>query len=182
MVIYNSNTYDTDSIVTYSPANLTDAPFVSYVTGNTMFTGTRLSGTNKPRSMAFPWEGPISYYALTTAPTFKDPFGIFNGVGPAQPWWVDPLGNANPVTSLGSSSSDFVFQFGAKGAYGAPAQFSGMVPQVFATWTDSLTPGKYYVRVYVNGYVQTTVDGTQLVDIQFRSTPERFFNQRVSSH
>jgi len=178
VVIYNSNTYDTDSIVTYSPANLTDAPFVSYVTGNTMFAGSRLAGTNKPRSVAFPWEGPISYYALTTAPAFKDPFGIFNGVGPAQPWWVDPVGNANPLTSLGSSSSDFAFQFGATGAYGAPAQFSGMVPQVFATWTDSLTPGKYYVRVYVNGYVQTTPDGTQPIDYAF-DVPQNGFSTNV---
>jgi len=178
VVIYNSNTYDTDSIVTYSPANLTHAPFTSYLTGNAKFAGNRLAAPNHPRSAAFPWEGPLGYYALTVGPNFKDPFGIFNGVGPAQPWWVDPLGNANPVTSLGSTSSDFVFQFGAKGAYGVPAKFSGMVPQVFATWTDSLTPGMYYVRAFVNGYVQTSVDGTQLIDYAFQ-VPANSFSTNV---
>jgi hypothetical protein len=178
IVIYNSNSYDTDSIVTYSPANLTHAPFTSYVRGNTMFAGSRLSAPNTPRTVAFPWEGPNSYYTLTPAPTFKDPFGLFNGVGPAQPWWVDPTGNTNPSTSLGSSSSDFTFQFGSEGSYGAPAQFSGMVPQVFATWTDSLTPGRYYVRVYVNGYIQTTADGTSFVDYSF-DLPENEFSTNV---
>ena len=143
-----------------------------------MFTASRLSAPNNPRTVAFPWEGPISYYTLTPGPTFKDPFGLFNGVGPAQPWWVDPIGNANPVTSLGSSSSDFAFQFGSEGTYGAPAQLSGMVPQVFATWTDSLTPGRYYVRVYVNGYVQTTPDGTSFVDYAFE-VPQNEFSTNV---
>ena len=168
IVIYNSNTYDAASIVTYSPSNLTHAPFTSYVVGNTEFSGDRLSASNTPRSVAFPWEGPIGYNALTVTPTFKDPFGLFNGVGPAQPWWVDPLGNKNSVTSLGSSSSDFDFQFGVEGVFGAPAKFSGMVPQIFATWTDSLQPGQYYVRAFVNGYVQTTIDGTHLVDYSFQ--------------
>jgi hypothetical protein len=42
-----------------------------------------------------------------------------------------------------------------------------MVPQVFATWTDSLSPGTYYIRVFLNGYVQTTIDGTTFVDYPF---------------
>lgn len=176
VVVYNSNTYDTDSIVTYSPQNLTHAPFASYVVGNTRFIGDRLAPPNAPRQVAFPWEGPIGYYALTVSPTFKDPFGIFNGVGPAQPWWVDQLGNVNPATSLGSTSSDFAFQFGAKGAFGVPAKISGMVPQVFATWTDSLEPGKYYVRAFVNGYVQTSVDGTLFKDYDFQVTGNGFSN------
>jgi hypothetical protein len=53
-----------------------------------------------------------------------------------------------------------------------------MVPQVFATWTDSLTPGKYYVRVYVNGYVQTTPDGTQPIDYAF-DVPQNGFSTNV---
>lgn len=167
VVIYNSDTYDVPSIVTYSPWNLTDAPFVSYVNGNTKFAGNRLAFPNTPKFVAFPWEGPVGYNGLTLAPTFKDPYGVFNGVGPAEAWWVDPLGNLNPVTSLGSTSTDFSFQFGVKGAFGVPTQFSGMVPQIFATWTDSLTPGKYYVRAFVNGYVQTGFDGSRFVDYTF---------------
>ncbi len=167
VVIYDSNTYASDSIIAYSPSNLTDAPYTSYVIGNALFSGSGLAGSNKPKDVAFPWEGPVGYYPLTTAPTFKDPFGLYNGVGPAQSWWVDPLGSPNPSSFLGSSSSEFVFQFGAKGAYGAPAKFSGMVPQIFATWTDSLSPGKYYVRAFLNGYIQSSIDGTQFIDYSF---------------
>ena len=168
VVIYDSNTYDPDSIVTYSPMNLTHAPYSSYVIGNTKFTGNRLSAPNIPKLVAFAWDGPLGYYTFTSAPTFKDPFGLFNGVGPAQSWWADPLSSLNPATLLGSSSSEFIFQFGSKTVYGAPSKFSGMVPQIFATWTDSLTAGTYYVRVFINGYVQTSNDGTKFVDYSFQ--------------
>jgi hypothetical protein len=168
VVIYDSNTYDTDSIVTYSPINLTDAPYSSYVIGNTLFTGNRLKAPNTPKLVAFPWEGPLGYYAYTPAASFKDQFGVFNGVGPAQSWWVDPLASLDPNTLLGSTRDEFVFQFGSKTVFGAPAEFSGMVPQVFATWTDSLSPGVYYVRVFMNGYVQTSYDGAQSIDYSFQ--------------
>jgi hypothetical protein len=168
VVIYDSNTYDTPSIVTYSPSNLTHAPFVSYVSGNTLFAGGGLLPPNTPKLVAFPWEGPLGYYSFTPSPTFKDPFGLFNGVGPAQIWWVDPSKSLDPNTFLGSTESEFVFQFGKDAVYGTPTKFSGMVPQVFATWTDSLSPGKYYVRVFLNGYVQTSVDGTTLIDYSFQ--------------
>ena len=42
VVIYDSNIYDANSIVTYSPTNLTDAPYSSYVIGNTLFAGNKL--------------------------------------------------------------------------------------------------------------------------------------------
>lgn len=168
VVVYDSNTYDFDSVVTYSPTNLTDAPYSSYVVGNTLFTSDRLTTPNAPKLVSFPWEGPIGYYGYTPAPTFKDQFGVFNGVGPAQYWWVDPLPSQDPVTLLGSTGDGFVFQFGSKPAYGVPTKLSGMVPEVFATWTDSLTPGTYYVRVFVNGYVQSSNDGTKFVDYTFR--------------
>lgn len=168
IVIYNSNTYDTDSIVTYSPTNLTAAPYSSYVIGNTLFAGSNLKSPNTPKLVAFPWEGPIGYYTYTPPPNFKDQFGLFNGVGPAQSWWVDPLGSLDPHTSLGSTRDEFVFQFGSENVYGAPSKFSGMVPEVFATWTDSLSPGVYYVRAFVNGYVQGSSDGTQFIDYPFQ--------------
>jgi len=168
VVIYDSNAYDSDSVVAYSPMNLTHAPYSSYVVGNTFFSGDGLLPPSVPRQVAFPWDGPLGYYTFTSPPTFKDPFGLFNGVGPAQTWWVDPHASLSPVTSLGSSSTEFIFQFGSKAVYGTPTKFSGMVPQVFATWTDSLSPGVYYVRVFVNGYVQTSSDGTQFIDYAFQ--------------
>ena len=170
IVIYNSKSYDSVSIETSSPINLTQSPYTSYVTGNTFFSATGFSGLEptvaSPKKVAFPWEGPTSYYSYTT-PSMKDPYGLFNGVGPAQVWWVDPRSSLDPNTGLGSASSEFVFQFGSEDVYGVPTKFSGMVPQVFATWTDSLKPGRYYVRAYLNGYVQTGYDGTLLIDYPF---------------
>ena len=170
IVIYNSKSYDSISIETSSPINLTQSPYTSYVTGNTFFSATGFSGLNPsvatPKKVAFPWEGPDSYYSYTN-PGTKDPYGLFNGVGPAQVWWVDPRSSLDPNTGLGSSSSEFIFQFGSENVYGVPTKFSGMVPQVFATWTDSLRPGRYYIRAYVNGYVQTGYDGTLLIDYPF---------------
>ena len=170
IIIYNSKSYDVPSIETESPINLTDAPYTSYVNGNTYFNSNGFSGLNpsfgSPKEVAFPWEGPVSYYTYTN-PNIRDPFGLFNGVGPAQTWWVDPRGNLDPNTGLGSSNSEFTFQFGSEGSYGIPTKFSGMVPQIFATWTDSLSPGTYYIRVFLNGYVQTTLDGTTFLDYPF---------------
>ena len=170
IIIYNSKSYDVPSIETESPINLTDAPYTSYVNGNTYFSSTGfsglVSGVNGPKKVAFPWEGPVSYYSYTS-PSVKDPFGLFNGVGPAQVWWVDPRSSLDPNTGLGSSEFQFNFQFGSEGLYGVPTKFSGMVPQVFATWTDSLSPGTYYIRAFLNGYVQTTSDGTLFLDYSF---------------
>ena len=174
IAIYDSNAYDAASIVTISPTNLTDSPYSSYVVGNTVFTGNQLKASNGPkRLVSFPWEGPIGYYAYTPGPgpNFKDQFGLFNGVGPAQSWWANPLGSLDPITHLGSTGDEFLFQFGSEPYYGAPAKFSGMVPQVFATWTDSLSQGVYYVRAFVNGYVQTSNDGTQFIDYPFQISP-----------
>ncbi len=175
VVVYDSDTYDPDSVVTYSPTNLTDAPYSSYVVGNTTFTrdsGRLTNALNALKLVSFPWENwNTGYYPYTNASfNFKDQYGIFNGVGPAQYWWVDPQPPPlNPVTGLGSTGDGFLFQFGSKSAYGVPTKMSGMVPEVFATWTDSLTPGrKYYVRVFVNGYVQSSNDGTRLIDYTFQ--------------
>ncbi|HYB84371.1 MAG TPA: carboxypeptidase-like regulatory domain-containing protein [archaeon] len=169
VIIYNSKSYDVPSIETESPINLTDSPYTSYVNGNTFFSSTGFSGLipgDTPKKVAFPWDGPLSYYTYTN-PNIKDPFGLFNGVGPAQVWWVDPRGNTDPNTGLGSSNSEFTFQFGSEGNYGVPTKLSGMVPQIFATWTSSLSPGTYYIRIFLNGYVQTTLDGTTFVDYPF---------------
>lgn len=177
VVIYDSNDYSEDHVVSFSPINLTHSPYASYVRGNTVFDLFGLNppsfvvggllAPNMPKLVAFPWEGPIGYYGNTVWPSFKDPFGLYNGVGPAQSWWVSPAGTLDPVSGLGSTPTAFRFQFGAKGYYGAPKEFSGMVPQVFATWIDGLEPGRYFVRAFIHGYTQTTPDGTTFLDYYF---------------
>ena len=161
IAIYNSDNYSELNVECSSPLNLTHAPYTSYVVGNVIFDSATglLASPNKPKLVAFPWEGPISYYSYTSSYPFNDPFGVFNGVGPAQVWWVDPKGNLDPVTNLGSGSDFFKFQFGQKGFYGVPAKLSGMIPQVFATWIDGLKPGTYFIRAFINGYIQSDASG-----------------------
>jgi len=171
IVIYESDDYKTSSMASYSPLNLTHAPFTSYVKGDTIFEGCKLKGPNEPKLVGFPWEGPMGYYPYASP---KDVNGIFNGVGPAQTWWTTSDNNLDPVTGLGSTGKSFLFQFGAQGYYGAPTKLSGMVPQTFATWIDGLKPRTYFVRAYVHGYVQTTSDGSQFKDYTFKiSSVER---------
>lgn len=167
IVIYDSDNYIEANVASYSPINLTHAPYTSYVTGNVIFDSNKLVPPNTPKMVAFPWEGPVSYYPYTAAPPFRDPFGVHNGVGPAQVWWVSPTGTLDPVTGLGSGSSSFRFQFGAQRYYGAPRLLSGMVPQALATWIDGLGPGTYFVRAYVNSYIQTDVSGSNFQDYYF---------------
>ena len=165
IIIYDSDDYTESSVVSFSPINLTHAPFTSYVVGNTVFEGGQLKAPNSPKIVAFPWEGPVSYCPYATP---RDPYGAFNGVGPRQAWWVSPQGTVDPVSGLSSTGTSFVFQFGAQEFYGAPAKLSGMAPQIFATWIDGLQPQVYYVRAYVHGYVQTTSDGLRFKDYSFR--------------
>ena len=176
VVIYDSDNYIEDNVVSYSPLNLTHPPYTSYVSGDTIFDSGGLAAPNSPKLVAFPWEGPTSYYPYSAAPPFKDPFGVYNGVGPAQVWWVSPTGIFDPLTGLGSGRSSFRFQFGAQQHYGAPRLLSGMVPQVFATWTDGLGPGTYFVRAYVTGYIQTDVSGSKFQDYYFTITEGQTIN------
>jgi len=180
IVIYDSDDYKENSIASYSPVNLTHAPFTSYVNNDTVFDifGANppsyfrwgLRKWNVPRRVAFPWEGPLSYYPYTENPDGKDVYAIFNGVGPAQTWWVSPNSTIEPVTRLGSTGRSFLFQFGAQGFYGAPARLSGMIPQILATWFDGLQSRTYFLRAYVHGYVQTTSDGSAFKDYSFKIT------------
>jgi hypothetical protein len=49
-----------------------------------------------------------------------------------------------------------------------------MVPQVYATWVNGLTPGRYYVRVWVFRYVQTDLDGSTFHEYYFDITPNEW--------
>jgi len=168
--------WEFDHLKSFSSINLTDSPFTSYVTGNVIYdpaTGyTSLKPNNVPKEVAFPWEGPITLPTvswvqggLATNPGGagpKDDFGVFNGVGPAQYWWTDPAG----AYTNGGGTTSFHYQFGVKSFYGAPMEFDGHVPQVYATWINGLTAGTYYLRAWINGYVQTDISGTY-VDYSF---------------
>jgi hypothetical protein len=168
--------WEFEHLKSFSPINLTDSPFTSYVTGNVRYassTGyTRLSGEpdvtdpnhDVPELVAFPWEHDavglpaVSWVGSAVTSPPKDNSGLFNGVGPAQYWWVDK----NGYYTNGGGTNSFHFQFGIKGYYGAPMEFDGHVPQVYATWINGLTARTYYLRAWINGYVQTDISGTYL--------------------
>ena len=81
-------------------------------------------------------------FPSTTGLLTQDP----QGVGPPQNWFVQ-----------GETTTPFHFEFGVKGEYGAPRDLDGMVLQVYATWVNGLTPGRYYACAWVFRYVQSVV-------------------------
>lgn len=81
------------------------------------------------------------------------------GVGPPQHWFVQ-----------GGTTNPFHFQFGSKSKFGAPRDLDGHVRQVFATWVNGLTPGRYYLRAWVPGYVQSGTDGSSFQECFFDVT------------
>jgi hypothetical protein len=85
------------------------------------------------------------------------------GVGPPQNWFVQ-----------GGTTIPFHYEFGVKGEYGAPRDLDGMVPQVYATWVNGLTPGRYYVRAWVFRYVQSELDGSTFQEYYFDVTPNEW--------
>jgi len=85
------------------------------------------------------------------------------GVGPPQNWFVQ-----------GGTTTPFHFEFGVKGEYGAPRDLSGMVPQVYSTWINGLTPGRYFVRAWVFRYVQSALDGSTFQEYYFDVTPQEW--------
>jgi len=137
-----------DNIVTRSPVNLTHRPFTSYAVGNVRWdwrTG-YVTTVFTPKAVAFPWS--YKWEGEYPAPYAEDWFltkgGVPNGVGPKQYWWLP-----------GGSTDPFQFKFGYEDWFGTPTEFSGYVPQAYATWVNGLSPGQYKVKAYVNGYVQT---------------------------
>jgi hypothetical protein len=146
------------------------------------------SSCNDPRlgsNVAFPWHEytPANGYGVpsaTLAPTvgyyqvsaggalgsgqyfgndMQDPMGV----GPPQHWFVQ-----------GGTTTPFHFEFGVKGEYGAPRDLDGMVPQVYATWVNGLTAGRYYVRAWTFRYVQSALDGSTFQEYYFDITPNEW--------
>jgi len=136
-------------------------------------------------AIAFPWHE----YSTVVGTHYNDPATLFDGaangysrdvamsstfgntvltsdpqgVGPPQKWFVD-----------GGTTTPFHFEFGLKGEYGAPMDLSGEVPQVYATWINGLTPGRYYVRAWTFRYVQTALDGSTFQEYYFDVTPNEW--------
>ena len=75
---------------------------------------------------------------------------------------------------MGGTTTPFHYEFGAKGQYGAPRDVDGHVPQVYATWVNGLTPGRYYVRAWVFRYVQSALDGSTFQEYYFDVTPKEW--------
>jgi hypothetical protein len=94
-----------------------------------------------------------------SADSFQDPMGV----GPPQHWYVQ-----------GGTTTPFHFEMGVKGEYGAPRDLDGMVPQLYATWVNGLTAGRYYVRAWVFRYVQTALDGSTFQEYYFDITPNEW--------
>jgi hypothetical protein len=111
----------------------------------------------------FPSASAASYYQVSAGNavdlSLQDP----TGVGPPQTWFVQ-----------GGTTDPFHFAFGLMGSYGAPRDLSGMVPQVYATWVNGLTPGTYSVRAWVFRYVQSTLDGSSFQEYSFNVTPSEW--------
>ena len=155
------------------------SPLPCIAGGQEFYTGKYAAGDcNDPRlgaNIAFPWHEyvPFNGYGVTHAgrsfilPSSRrrtnrqrsilhqmtqDP----QGVGPPQHWFVQ-----------GGTTTPFHFEFGVKGEYGAPRDLDGMVPQVYATWVNGLTPGRYYARAWTFRYVQSALDGINIPRVLF---------------
>jgi hypothetical protein len=178
--VYRNDDYIDDNVVLSSPLNFTHQPYMAYDWD--YFAPNPSAPT--PRPIAFPWEAESaawggSYYSENFgAPTASPHYNFHptitcggvvdacerpNGVGPAQYWWVDSGG----AFTNGGGSSSFIFRFGDRGIYGAPTELDGHVPQGFASWVNGLNAGRYWVRVWINGYVQTQLDGESTEAVQF---------------
>ena len=169
-----------------SKANMVSwSPLPCVAGGQERFYGRRTAGyCDDPRTgsnVAFPWHEytqangygaltaitPLPYYQVSAGNTagmytpysFQDPMAV----GPAQHWFVN-----------GATTTPFHFEFGMKGEYGAPRDLDGMVPQVYATWVNGLTPGRYYARAWTFRYVQSALDGSTFQEYFFDVTPQEW--------
>jgi hypothetical protein len=157
------------------------SPLPCVAGGQQTYYGRRIAGLcDDPRlaaKIAFPWHEytPANGYGDPTLPFYQvsagntlgtysaDSFQDPMGVGPPQHWYVQ-----------GGTTTPFHFEFGVKGEYGAPRDLDGMVPQLYATWVNGLTAGRYYVRAWVFRYVQSALDGSTFQEYYFDVTPNEW--------
>lgn len=142
-------------LATWSPLPCVAGGQASYASGeDAAACGDPRSDTN---TVAFPWhEYPTANFGVSPGP---DP----QGVGPPQTWFVK-----------GGTNKPFHFEFGEKGKYGGPKDLDGHVPQIFATWINGLTPGRYYARAWLAQYVQSALDGSTFQEYSFNITPQEW--------
>ena len=148
-------------LVSWSPLPCVAGGQSSYVSG---YSARMCGDPRTAKQIAFPWH---DYYttALTT-PVFMGAANSADpaGVGPYQNWFVVADG----------TNDIFHFEFGAKAEYGAPMDMNGEVPQLYATWVNGLTPGRYYARAWVFRYVQSGIDGSTFQEYSFDVTPQEW--------
>jgi len=137
-------------------------------------------------NIAFPWHeyNPANGYGFPTSGTGASYYQVSVGTDPLMGPFVpvqnldlqDPMGVGPPQHWYvqGGTANPFHFEFGAKGEYGAPKDLSGMVPQVYATWVNGLTSGRYYARAWVFRYVQSALDGFTFQEYYFDVTPKEW--------
>ncbi len=173
--IYDNDEYSSSDLVAFSPLNYTDQPYMAYDWD--YFSNHPNLPT--PRPVAFPWFSTFSYYSTPYAspsinPNYNshspmlcggrvDACGKPNGVGPAEYWWVDSEG----AFTNGGGPDGFTFQFGVEGLFGVPTSFDGHIPQSYASWSSGLDVGRYWIRVWINGYTQTGLDGRTISPASF---------------
>jgi hypothetical protein len=173
--IYDNSNYSTSNLAAFSPLNFTDQPYMAY---DWDYFSSH-PNIPIPRPVAFPWFSSFSYYSTpfpspSANPNYNshspilcggkvDACGKPNGVGPAQYWWVDSQG----AFTNGGGTDGFAFQLGVKGLFGTPTNFDGHIPQSYASWTSGLGVGHYWVRAWINGYTQTSLDGRTVDQASF---------------
>ena len=171
-----------NTIVTWSSghtsASWDDSPTGGYDIG----LGRDASGCGAPASgsnIGFPWTRYMPVGSLSDDP-LNNGFGGWSQIQLAQPIagvnTQDPMGVGPPqkwVVASGTTTP-FHFEFGVKGEYGAPRDLDGHVPEVYATWVNGLTAGRYYVRAWNFRYVQTALDGATFQEYYFDVTPNEW--------
>jgi len=169
------------------------SPLPCVAGGQEYYYGRRAAGLcGDPRDgsfVAFPWHEYSTDANVAVPPTAGGP-GKVNGyvrdVSMSGRWGTelfnspyltsDPEGVGHPQKWFvaGGTTTPFHFEMGLKGEYGAPKDLSGEVPQVYATWINGLTAGRYYVRAWTFRYVQSALDGSTFQEYYFDVTPNEW--------
>ncbi len=116
-------------------------------------------------TVQFPW-----YFPKTTGDYTEPGYNTAKSKVGLDPWGVGPSQSWLTTSTL----SYFDWKFGDRGKYGAPCDWTGMVPEYNATWVGGLPAGTYYARGWVQGYVQVLSDGITFEHASFTIAPSEF--------